>query len=97
LIGDLLTLARSDRGQLVLALAPLNARVMAAEVVKRMAPLAQERGVELVVDAPEPTPTLEADPDRLRQVLLILLDNALEHTPAGGRVAVNVRQDERHV
>jgi signal transduction histidine kinase len=97
LIGDLLTLARSDRGQLVLELAPLNARVMAAEAVRRLGPLAQQRGVAVAVNAPEPAPTVEADPDRLRQVLLILLDNALKHTPAGGRVDVNVRPEERHV
>jgi signal transduction histidine kinase len=97
LVGDLLTLARSDRGQLELALAPLNARVMAAEAVRRLGPLAQERGVELAVRAPEPAPTVEADPDRLRQVLLILLDNALEHTPAGGTITVGVRREDRHV
>jgi len=97
LTADLLTLARSDRGQLVLALAPLNARVMAAEAVRRLAPLAQERGVEVRVESPEPAPTVEADPDRLRQVLLILLDNALKHTPAGGRVTVAVRPEGRHV
>src|SRR5207248_3920748 len=64
LTGDLLTLARSDRGQLVLALAPLNARVMAAEAVRRLAPLAQERGVDVDVESTEPAPTVEADPDR---------------------------------
>jgi len=97
LVGDLLTLARSDRGQLVLESAPLNTRVMAAEAIRRLSPLAQERGVEMVLDAPDPAPTVEADPDRLRQVLLILLDNALKHTPAGGRVACAVRQDDHHV
>jgi signal transduction histidine kinase len=97
LTGDLLTLARSDRGQLVLALAPLNARVMAAEAIRRLGPLAQERGVELAVDAPDPAPTLEADPDRLRQILLILLDNALKHTPSGGKVTVGVRGEDGRV
>ena len=37
-------------------------------------------------------PLVEADPDRLQQVLLILLDNAIKHTPAGGRVDVRVSQ-----
>src|SRR5205085_11023439 len=64
---------------------------------RRLGPLAQERGVELAVQAPEPSPTVEADPDRLRQVLLILLDNALKHTPGGGTVTVGVRREERHV
>ena len=36
---------------------------------------------------------VEADPDRLQQVLLILIDNAIKHTPAGGRVDVRVERD----
>jgi signal transduction histidine kinase len=59
--------------------------------------------MEASPEAPGQTPTslagrathptiVEADPDRIRQVLLILLDNAIKHTPAGGQVTVQVRQ-----
>jgi signal transduction histidine kinase len=90
LTGDLLTLARSDRDQLDLAVAPLDLGSLAGEVVRRTEPMARERGVALSIRAREPGPIVEADPDRLQQVLLILLDNAIKHTPAGGRVAVEV-------
>jgi signal transduction histidine kinase len=91
LAADLLTLARSDRGELELAVAPVNAGALAAEVVRRTEPLARERGVELVIEQ-EATPPTEADPDRIQQTLLILLGNALKHTPPGGRVVVRVCQ-----
>src|SRR5262245_14393044 len=81
LTGDLLTLARSDRDQLDLAVAPLDLGALAREVARRTDPLASERGIELTCRAPSEAPVVEADPDRLQQVLLILLDNAIKHTP----------------
>jgi signal transduction histidine kinase len=91
LTTDLLTLARSDRGDLHLAVAPVDVGALAGEVVRRTRPLAQARDVALSYGGTEPAPVVEADPDRLEQILLILLDNALRHTPPGGRVGVSVR------
>jgi two-component system sensor histidine kinase CiaH len=95
LTQDLLTLARSDRGQLELAVAPLDLGELAGEVVRRTTPLAQERGVELMAEVGE-APLVEVDPDRIQQVLLILLDNALKHTPTGGRVVVSLGVEDRY-
>ena len=94
LAGDLLTLARSDRGELELAVAPVDLSALGAEVVRRMEPLAREREVDLQQDQPGEAPTAEVDPDRLQQVLLILLDNAIKHTPANGRVTLQVSRQE---
>jgi two-component system, OmpR family, sensor histidine kinase CiaH len=92
LAQDLLTLARSDTGGLELMTAPLEIADVAAEVVRRTTPLAQSEGVQLSLRA-EPQPsTVEADPDRMQQVLLILIDNAIKHTPPGGSVTVQVRR-----
>jgi two-component system sensor histidine kinase CiaH len=92
LTQDLLTLARSDRGELELMTAPVELAAVVGDVVRRTTPLAHTRSVHLAVNADGATPTVEADPDRLQQVLLILLDNAIKHTPAGGRVDVRVSQ-----
>jgi len=92
LAQDLLTLARSDTGGLELMTAPLAVADLAAEVVRRTTPLAQSEGVQLSLrDETQPF-TVEADPDRLQQVLLILIDNAIKHTPPGGQVTVHVRR-----
>jgi signal transduction histidine kinase len=92
LAQDLLTLARSDAGGLELMTAPLDIAAVAADVVRRTTPLAQSHGVQLSLKADSQESTVEADPDRLQQVLLILIDNAIKHTPSGGRVDVRVRR-----
>jgi two-component system, OmpR family, sensor histidine kinase CiaH len=92
LAADLLTLARSDQGELELMVAPLDLASLTGDVMRRVAPLAQAQDVALALETDGPPATVEADPDRLQQVLLILLDNAIKHTPAGGRVAVAVHR-----
>jgi two-component system, OmpR family, sensor histidine kinase CiaH len=89
---DLLTLARSDAGGLELMTAPVDIRSVAAEVVRRTTPLANSHGIALGLHAAADEAVVDADPDRLQQVLLILLDNAIKHTPSGGRVDVSVRR-----
>ncbi|MBV8085189.1 MAG: HAMP domain-containing histidine kinase, partial [Chloroflexi bacterium] len=87
LAADLLTLARSDAGHLELAVGDLDLGVLATHVVRRLGPLASARQVTLKVSASKALP-VEGDPDRLEQVLVILLDNAVKHTPSGGQVEI---------
>lgn len=89
---DMLTLARSDRGELQLETAEVDLAALASEVCRLTGPLAHERGIALASKPERAAPAVEADPDRLQQVLLILLDNAIKHTPAGGTVSVLVRR-----
>jgi signal transduction histidine kinase len=63
---------------------------LAGDVVRRTTPLAQSQSVQVSLTNAGSMPLVEADPDRLQQVLLILVDNAIKHTPAGGRVDVHV-------
>ena len=92
LASDLLTLARSDTGELELMTAPLDLAELAGDVVRRITPLAHERQVQLGFKLNGVPPTVEADPDRLQQVLLVLVDNAIKHTPKDGHVDVRVSQ-----
>jgi signal transduction histidine kinase len=59
-----------------------------------MLPLFDEKGVELRSAVPENLPPVLADTGRVVQVLTNLLDNALRHTPPGGRVAVEAEGDD---
>lgn len=92
LANDLLTLARSDLGgqALDLAVAPLDLGTFAADVARQATPLAHAHGLTLGCEVVADAVPIEADPDRLHQVLLILLDNAIAHTPTGGTVTISV-------
>jgi two-component system sensor histidine kinase ResE len=87
LVEELLDLARLDAGQAALSLASVDLTALLADVVDRMQPPAQEKGVRLSAQVGA-LPALVADGDRLAQVFTNLIDNAIKHTPAGGEVRV---------
>ena len=95
LVDDLLMLARTDSGVVDMEHVPLDLADVAAEAAGALTPVAGQRGVTVVVD---PLPAVvEGDPLRLRQLVTILVNNAVAHTPAGGTVLVRVRPGEREV
>lgn len=91
LVTDLLTLARADAGQLPLAHDPVDLSELGHELVRELHPLAAQRGLGLRA-AIAPAVTLRGDADRLRQLGLILLDNALRYTQQGA-VTLQVAAD----
>jgi len=93
LVDDLLLLARSDSGAIELDRLPLDLGDVAGEAASTLAQPAADRNVRIVVD-PEPAP-VTGDPVRLRQLVAILVDNAIRHSPSGGEVRVAVRGDGR--
>jgi len=92
LVSQLLTLARADAGRLPLDKEEVDLATLAQDVARQVRPRAEEKGLGLRVSAPAPVP-LRADPARLRELLHILLDNAIKFTPAGGQVRVLVRPE----
>jgi two-component system phosphate regulon sensor histidine kinase PhoR len=90
LVEDLLDLARSESGRLRLRTEELDLGAVAANILKTFEPRAAQQGVRLELDAQ--TARLDGDADRLAQVMVNLVDNALRHTPAGGTVGVDVRR-----
>jgi two-component system sensor histidine kinase CiaH len=90
LVTDLLTLARADAGQEPLDLAEFSLSDLAAETVRQFAPLATGHRIDLTVAADSPV-TIRGDMARMRQLLVILLDNAVKYTPEGGSVEVTCR------
>ncbi len=91
MVDDLLLLARSDSGAVELERVPLDLGDVASTGASGLTRLADERDVRMVVD---PIPAeVAGDPARLRQLVAILVDNAIRHAPAGSRVDVRVRTD----
>ncbi len=88
LVGDLRELALADGGQLRLNVQPVNADAVIRATTESLALVAEADEVALSVELPDDLPPVQADPDRLAQVVSNLLVNALHHTPAGGSVVV---------
>ena len=85
LVANLLTLARSDANQLEIKLEPVNVKELLAMIAEQFVPLAEMEGLQLQVKLGEQL-ELPADRERLHQLLVILLDNAIKYTPPPGRL-----------
>lgn len=83
LVTDLLTLAKLEAGSLELRLAPEYAVDLIGDVAGVMQTLADQQGVRLSVEVADPEIRVNADRDRVVQVLLSFTDNALKHSPRG--------------
>ena len=90
MVDELLTLARFDAGQMVMARDRVELGPLLQGCVEKLSPQAQAAGVALEFDVPASL-FATGDTDRLAQVFTNLLDNALVHTSAGGRVTLAAR------
>jgi two-component system sensor histidine kinase BaeS len=88
LVADLLDLARLDAHQFSLYPAPVDARAVVIDAVDAFSPAAAEIGVELVVEPGPPVP-VEADSQRLAQIVANLVENALKYARAHVTVGVS--------
>jgi len=94
LITDLRDLSLAQAGQLRLNFQAIDAGPVVRETLEALAPLAEERSVVLRVDVPRALPRIDADPDRLRQIVQNLVENAVRFTPPGGTVRVTMGADD---
>jgi len=90
LVDDLLDVSRITTGKLNLRREQVDARAVAQSAIEAVEPLARARGHSLRVALPPPGMMLEADPTRLAQVFLNLLNNAVKFTDPGGRIDFEV-------
>ncbi len=88
LIKSLLDLSKLESGTMSLHRGDVDCGKLVSQVVSTMAPLARAREVHLVCEADEGLPILQADVDRLRQVLNNLSENAIKFTPQSGTVTI---------
>ena len=94
LIDDLLTLSDLELGRTPLRLAAVSVGPVVDDVLQILAARIAAGGVEVSAHVAPGTPPVHADGDRLRQVLINLVDNAIKYTPPGGAVSVRAAAAE---
>ena len=90
LVGDLLLLAQADSGRLPLTEGPVELGTLVLDVFRQAKVLAKELDLRLgTIDAVY----VKGDADRLKQLVLNIVTNAIKYTPAGGQVVITVSQN----
>ncbi len=96
LVGDLLTLARSDSNTIELRSEMFDFRQIAEKTLESVRSLAKEKEISMNLDAPGEL-IYVGDPERLAQLLYILLDNAIKYTPNEGEVELSLSREDGHL
>ncbi|HWP46084.1 MAG TPA: ATP-binding protein [Candidatus Limnocylindrales bacterium] len=93
LLDDLLDISRITRGKVTLQKEILDLATVVNRAVETSRPLIEARQHQLLVSLPEEPVQLEADPLRLEQILVNLLNNAAKYTEPGGRIWLSAHQE----
>lgn len=90
LVNDMLNVSRIEAGRLIISPHPTNILQLSQEVLTEVLPTAQQQQLSLVLQPPlAPLPLVNADPDKIKQVLFNLIGNSLKFTPPGGTITLS--------
>jgi signal transduction histidine kinase len=90
MVNDMLNISRIESGRFTIDPKPMSIATLIQEVSSEMGSRAAELGIKLVVQEPEnATPNINADSDRIKQVLINLIGNSLKFTPKDGSITVS--------
>lgn len=91
LVNDLLDISRIESGRIELSQKPVSIRDVTDQVVSSLQPRASSRDLMLKVNVDPNLPAVWGDSDRIAQILVNLIGNAIQYTPPGGEIAVSAR------
>ncbi|MFN3309078.1 MAG: sensor histidine kinase [Anaerolineales bacterium] len=97
LVDDLRLLSLADAGELPLALQAVDPKLLLERAQARFQMQAEQKQVQMAVEAQEPLPVIRVDAERMAQVFDNLIQNALRYTSAGGTIWLGAVQDEQGV
>lgn len=95
-INNILDLAKIKAGRLEVKKMPADIKDIAEEIVQLFAPLAAKENKKLLVSVQDDMPRVDADPERVKQVITNLLGNALKFTPAGAEITIGAKRVSSH-
>jgi signal transduction histidine kinase len=97
LLNDLLDLSRLEAERLRPTVRSCDAVTLVADAIAALEPSAAKRAIRMAVRGLEEPVPCQTDPQRVRQILINLLSNAVRHSPAEGTVTVTLRPDTQHL
>jgi signal transduction histidine kinase len=89
-VNDLLDVAALERGTITLDRQPVDVAAIAREVVDLFVPKLSEKHLAAEIQSAASLPAVYADPDKIRQVLVNLISNAMKFTPENGRITIKL-------
>jgi two-component system phosphate regulon sensor histidine kinase PhoR len=97
LVEELLELARIESGRVPIVRKPTSVSEIVVPPVERLQPQAERAGLTLSTELPSDLPEVQADLQRMQQVVVNLVHNAIKFTPSGGQVVVAAKAEEQRV
>ena len=96
IVTDLLTLSRLDYGRMELRMTRFSLSALLHKVADAMKFTAEDSGHELTVDAPDSLPEITGDRERIEQVVVNILSNAVKYTSSGGHIRLAACEGEKN-
>src|SRR4051812_24536187 len=93
IINDILDISRIEAGKMPLHLEDFDLGALIAELFAEVEPLIQKARLQVVIEVPQPAPEIQSDRQKVKQIVLNLLTNAIKFTPQG-QVRVRLRADD---
>lgn len=93
LVNDMLNVSRIESGRISLSMVSTNLEKLIQDVIIEITPRAQELGIHIVFTPSNTIPSVLADPDKIKEVLINLIGNSFKFTPKDGSITITVSQE----
>lgn len=90
LVNDMLNVSRIESGRIILSIKPTDLNALIADTITEVLPRAQELGVNVSFVPMENIPYVQADPDKIKEIIINLIGNSLKFTPHGGNIDIAI-------
>jgi signal transduction histidine kinase len=97
LVDELLDFSKFESGKITLTIRDVDLHSLISHVKKQLEPRAKRQNINLMLNVYDSIPSIRGDEDRLKQVFINILDNALKYTPDGGTITISLNIDGEFV